>query len=192
MNALTDFGDAAVLLPVAIVLWIWLLALPRKGGTAGAWWGLSLALCVGITALLKVYLYPCPQGSELRNPSGHVSLSVLVYGAIATVLSRQVDGWQRVAVVCGTAVGVMAISASRVLIEAHTWPEVLAGFAIGGVSLAVFACNYPRHASTTASVRRLSVAVLLVLALLHGHTLHAEDILHRLNAYLGLAPIVCP
>lgn len=192
MNALTDFGDAAVLLPVAIVLLIWLAALPKKGGTAAAWWGLSLALCIGVTALLKIYLYRCPDGSELRNPSGHVSLSVLVYGAIATILSRQVIGWPRVAVVCGTAVWVFAISASRVVIEAHTWPEVLAGFAIGGASLAVFARNYPRHASETASVRRMFVAVLMVVALLHGHTLFAEDILHRFSAYLGLAPIVCP
>jgi hypothetical protein len=54
--ALTDFGDAAVLMPLAAAMLVWLLfGDPRSV----AWWAASVGLCVGLTAILKIFFYAC-------------------------------------------------------------------------------------------------------------------------------------
>jgi membrane-associated phospholipid phosphatase len=190
MTALTEFGDAAVLLPIALALLFWLSWLPDR--RVAVWWIVAVALCIAVTALLKMYLYPCPADSELRSPSGHVSLSVLVYGGIGTVLSAQLSGWRQLAVIGSIAAAVGGIAASRVLIEAHTAVEVVTGFTIGLASLVLFVVHYPRDPAQKVPLRALCLATLLLMTILHGHTLHAEEFLHRLDAYIGFAPIVCP
>lgn len=190
MTALTEFGDAAVLLPIALALFFWLWRLPDK--SVAVRWIVAVAVCVAVTAFLKMYLYRCPADSGLRSPSGHVSLSVLVYGGIGTVLSAQLTGWRQLAVICSMAAAVGGIAASRVLIEAHTALEVAVGFTIGLASLVLFAVHYPRDPARKVPLRALCVVTLLLMTILHGHALHAEEFLHRLDVYIGLAPIVCP
>jgi hypothetical protein len=71
--ALTGFGDTAVLLPLAIVMLLWLLSMGCSRGAA--WWASAVALCLGITAALKVSSYECPLMPDLHSPSGHTSLA---------------------------------------------------------------------------------------------------------------------
>lgn len=83
MSFLTNFGDLAVLLPLAIVILLWLVTLrPRR---CAVWWAVAVGLCTGLTALLKIYFYVCPPSPELQSPSGHTSFSALVYGTLALV-----------------------------------------------------------------------------------------------------------
>ena len=93
MNALTDFGDAAVLLPLSIVILLWMLI--HHGRTVSVSWVIAVSLCVGATTLLKIYFYACPPQPNLVSPSGHTSLSVLIYGAIALVIAAEQRGWSR-------------------------------------------------------------------------------------------------
>jgi hypothetical protein len=51
MNALTDFGDAAVLLPLSIVILLWMLI--HHGRRVFASWVIAVSLCVGATTLLS-------------------------------------------------------------------------------------------------------------------------------------------
>ena len=125
MNALTDFGDAAVLLPLSIVILLWMLI--HHGRTVSVSWVIAVSLCVGATALLKIYLYACPPQPNLVSPSGHTSLSVLIYGAIALVIAAEQRGWSRAAIFFSGTGLIVAIAGSRLWLNAHTAPEVAIG-----------------------------------------------------------------
>jgi membrane-associated phospholipid phosphatase len=187
MIVLTDFGDLTVLLPVTAALLLWLLT-SRAWGTA-AWWVIAVAICVGITAVLKIY-FTCSPADALQSPSGHTSLSTLIYGAIALIVAHEFDDWRRsVAVVVG--IGLIAgIAVSRIVLGAHSPLEVAFGLAIGLVALAVFARPYLRCAPPEPSLRPLWYALLLIAAL-HGSQLHAETMLRALNHYLHIGAVIC-
>lgn len=183
MNFLTNFGDLAVLLPLSAVMLIWLIGLrPRS---SAMWWVVALGLCVGLTALLKIYLYACHPYSELQSPSGHTSLGTLVYGAFAFVVAAEATGWQRLLALGSGVLVVCGIAVSRVVLDAHTSLEVGLGALIGSVALAVFARAYVGHKPARPSLRPLMLALVLLTAALHGEALHAEEMLHAIGRYLG-------
>ena len=116
MNFLTNFGDLTVLLPLSAVMLIWLLSLQLR--SSAIWWVVALALCVCLTVLLKIYLYVCQPSTELHSPSGHTSLSTLVYGAIAFVVAAECGHWRRYfAIVIGLGL-IASIGLSRVALGA--------------------------------------------------------------------------
>ena len=66
MNALTDFGDAAVLLPLSIVILLWMLI--QHGRTVSVSWVIAVSVCVGATTLLKIYFIRLPSPTQSRQP----------------------------------------------------------------------------------------------------------------------------
>jgi membrane-associated phospholipid phosphatase len=92
MRAGSEIGDIAVVLPLATVIFGWLLLIrtPRR---AAWWWAVAVAFCVSVTAVLEVAFYGCPPAPDLHSPSGHTSLSTVVYGAIALVAATESAGW---------------------------------------------------------------------------------------------------
>jgi hypothetical protein len=52
MTSLTDFGDLAVLLPLAAAILLWLFAVGER--RVALWWLVALTLCIGVIAMLKV------------------------------------------------------------------------------------------------------------------------------------------
>ena len=136
MDTLTDFGDGAVLIPLSAVILTWLLA-DNSRRVVGSW-VMALGLCVAATALLKIYFYACPLAPELVSPSGHSSLSVLIYGAIAVVIAAQHRGWLRAVILVAGASLIVAIAASRLWLHAHSAPEVAIGVLIGIATLAAY------------------------------------------------------
>jgi membrane-associated phospholipid phosphatase len=181
---LTDFGDAAVLLPLAAVLLGWLLL--SRAPWAAAWWAAAIGVCAGLTASLKILFYGCPPASDLHSPSGHTSLSTLVYGA-ATLIIAVKAGERRapLAIAAGTGL-ILAIALSRLLISAHSIPEIVIGLGIGGAALALFGRGYRRNRPAAARLAPLLVAGVLLLLLLHGNQLRAEALLHRLTGFFGI------
>ncbi|HEX8813676.1 MAG TPA: phosphatase PAP2 family protein [Terracidiphilus sp.] len=176
---MTDFGDAAVLIPLAAVMLLWLLLGNLR---SAAWWAVSVGCFVGLTALLKIFFYGCPPASDIRSPSGHTGFSVLVYGAIALVTTIQARGVRRaLAVGIGTGL-ILMIAASRLLLEIHSLPEVSLGLVIGMVSLVLFGRIYLQSPQT--QVWQLLVAAGMLVSILHGQELHAEEFLHRITGYL--------
>lgn len=189
MNALTEFGDSAVLLPLAGILFLWLLSLPNKG--VAVWWVAALAICIGGTALLKIYFYGCPHDARLHNPSGHVSLSTLVYGGFATVIVARSVYWKQMAIFGGAIALVTGIAVSRIVLNAHTALEVGLGLIIGFLSLALFVSRYLRQPADNPRFGIFVFAALFVIIVTHGDTLRAERLFHRIGAYAQLEPIVC-
>lgn len=181
LYAVTDFGDAAVLLPVAVGILCWLALRSSK---LAVWWVLALALDISLTSLSKIYFYACPPMSDMRSPSGHTALSVLVYGTLA-MMAALADGTQSRVAAIGAGVAVMVmIAGSRLALNAHSLPEVVLGFAIGALSLALYAAMYVR--SPPASVWPVLIASGVLLALLNGQQLHAEELLHRITGYMRI------
>jgi membrane-associated phospholipid phosphatase len=189
MHALTDFGDAAVLLPLSIVILLWMLI--HHGRRVSASWVIAVSLCVGATTLLKIYLYACPPQPDLVSPSGHTSLSVLIYGAIALVIAAEQRGWSRAAIFFSGTGLIVAIAGSRLWLNAHTAPEVAIGIVIGIATLTLFADRYGRSRTEGASLSPFILSVVMVTAILHGQELRAEAFLHAISNHLHLKSIAC-
>jgi membrane-associated phospholipid phosphatase len=182
MNALTDFGDAAVVLPLSAVILVWLLWL-RARRAAVSWVG-AVSLCIVGTALLKILLYICSPVPDLVSPSGHTGLSVLVYGAIVLVIAAERSGWQRVTLLAAGAGLIVGIAGSRLVLNKHSALEVGMGILIGALTLTLFARGYLRLRSEGKPLLPLILPGIAVILLLNGHELRAEDFLQAISRYL--------
>ena len=185
LNALTEFGDVAVLMPLAAAMLVWLLLMRSPRGAI--WWAIAVALCSGLTAILKVSFYGCPPTPDLRSPSGHTSFSTLVYGAMTLVSATESAGLRRILTVSGSAGFILAIVASR--LTPHSGPEVGLGLVIGISSLTLFGQGYLRCRAPRVSLSPLLFVGGVVLLALHGRELDAEHFLHAIAGYLR---IHCP
>jgi membrane-associated phospholipid phosphatase len=183
--ALTEFGDAAVLLPLAAMIFLWLLL---SGTTrAAVSWIFSVLVCVAATAASKIFFWGCPPMSDLHSPSGHTGLSVLVYGTTALITAVEGGAWRpRIAVVGGVA-RILAIAVSRLLLDNHTVPEVIVGWVIGGVSVAFFGHRYWRLRPKNVQLTPLLLGMTMLALALHGTELRAEQLLHRITDSLRIA-----
>lgn len=190
---ISGLGDAALLLPAAAALLLYLLR--ARSWRAAAAWVAALTLCACLTVVAKMMFHAC--GAQLpvlgiQSPSGHTSLSVTFYGCGAFMLSAYHPWSRRLAVLLAGAGLVLAIAASRVVLRAHTVDEVVAGLAIGLLCIGLYATIYlPR--AVVALGWQLPMAVIIVLVLLtHGRHLSVEGFLDRLTDHLQLAQYVCP
>ena len=183
--ALTRFGDAALLLPLAATIFLWLLL---SGATrAAAWWTFSVVVCIGVTAVSKVSFWGCTPISDLRSPSGHTSLSTLVYGATALITAVEGGAWRPRIAVAGSIALILAIAVSRLLLGAHTVSEVILGCIIGNASIALFGSRYRRLRPKNARLAPLLVGVAALTFALHGTELRAEQLLHRITGFFRIA-----
>jgi hypothetical protein len=186
LTTLTDFGDVALLMPLAALTLVWLLLI--RAPHSAAWWVAAVVFCAGLTSLLKIYFYGCSPASGFPNPSGHTSLSILVYGAMTLVAATNCRGLLRTIVIVGGAGFLLAIAVSRFLLSTHSVPEIGLGCVIGTTALGIFALRYPP--SRAGKVRLVSLLLVggIFVLVLHGRELHAAQFLHEIGGYL---PIHC-
>lgn len=136
--AVSALGGTETVLPATVVFAVALLAL-RLWHSA-----LALALAVGLTqaavALLKgIVERPRPAANEavaeaggFSFPSGHSATSAALFGVLALVAARHLEGGARVAAAALGVALIAAIGVSRVLLGAHYPTDVLAGWLTGG------------------------------------------------------------
>ena len=191
IKILTDFGDPAVLLPLSLVFFIWLL-LTRRLATAIIWL-LIVAACNAVIAVLKVYLLACPAGAALHSPSGHTCFSILVYGSLTIALALAVKRrWMRKAIIVLVTLFIAAIAVSRFVLGNHSPMEIVIGAIIGGIGLAVFTAVYRRGcANRRGPVFLLALAAAVVAFIFHGEQVKAEGYLRYLGWELGLRSEAC-
>lgn len=166
IKTITDFGDLAVLLPLMAVLTIWLVAIRQP--RALLWWFVAAALCMAATAALKIYFFVCPPLTHLHSPSGHTSLSTLVYGVLTLAIAMVVTGWKRIGVLLSGAVFVIAIGISRVAVQAHSVPEVVVGSLIGIGALALFARQFWPCRPAEPRLQAMLIACMALMVMLNG------------------------
>ena len=189
MTALTDFGDVAVLLPLSVMILVWLQSHESRRVVGS--WVIAVSLCVATTALLKIYLYACPPTPNLVSPSGHSSLSVLIYSAIALIIATEQRGWLRAVILVAGVTLIVAIAGSRLRLNAHSAPEVAIGIIVGIATLTLFAGHYLRSRTEGRPLRPFILSVIVVVAILHGQELRAEDLLHAISRHLHLQSDAC-
>jgi membrane-associated phospholipid phosphatase len=144
-NVISNFGDAAVTLPLAIACAIWIAASDRK---VAAYWLIFLSVGATIVGATKILYAGC--GIEIREigfrvVSGHTMLSSAVWTTCIALFLRRA-GLTSVGVTLGLAAGAI-IGAARVFEEAHTVSEVVAGWALGS-AVALVQCS-PKKVNVT-------------------------------------------
>ena len=170
---ITDFADQAVLLPIALLVGL-LLAISgwRRGALV---WVATVLGAFAAALLLKLIFSACGHmvgDGSFRSPSGHVAAAAAVYGGLTALAARR--SAHRTGITVFASVGIaVVIGASRLILRAHTLPEIAAGAGLGiGAALA-----FARWAGWPPPPLRFSRLVLAVAAsatLLHGLHLPAE------------------
>jgi membrane-associated phospholipid phosphatase len=153
------------------------------------WWITTVAICAGGTAILKVYFYVCPLVADFNNPSGHTSLSTLVYGTLTLLIARSVIGWRHYVIALLGASVVFSIGMSRIFVQAHSLPEVLVGWTIGLFTLWIFTRAF--EVREYRYLRELIVTCAIVIVSLTGQEVRAEDMLHALGLHLRDMGLTC-
>ena len=182
MRFLTNFGDQALVLPLAVTIAITLLLLGWWRGALA--WAIAVPATLAIILSLKIIVYAChaelPQ-IGVRSPSGHTASATVVYGGLLALLGRRGTAetmrrlGQHLLLIALAALFLAALFGfSRVDLGVHTVPDVLVGGLVGvlGAVLMVLLAGRP-----PTNFRRwiLGGVVVVVVVLVHGRTLNAEE-----------------
>lgn len=181
----TEFGDVAVLIPLATTILIWLLLI--RSFRSAAWWAVSVLLCSVIIFVLKLVFYQCAPIPQLHSPSGHTSLSTLVYGAITLVTAVETKGLLQKMTLCAGICLILAIAASRSILNAHSVAEVGLGLVIGTGSLILFFRSYRQIEGGTLWVIILIAVSAMLTTFLHGRTFDAQTIVQNIAIYFRIS-----
>lgn len=175
-RAVAALGDSALLLPASALLVLYLLAL-RQSVVALAF---AVVLgCVGAaTVALKIAFHACGHAVvdfDVVSPSGHVSFATVFYGALACLLGARRQRLARAGLWGAAAAIVLLVGASRVRTHAHTVEEVLIGFGIGALGLALFVLAHRRLGRPAVPPWPLAAGFALALLLLGGSHFSLES-----------------
>lgn len=168
MRYLTDFADQAVILPLVLAVAI---ALAVQGWRRGAVvWLLVVGGTFFATLMGKLTFLSCSPvfgPLDIHSPSGHTAAATVVAGGLAVMLTRRQASILPAALIAGAVIGL-----SRLVLGAHSLPEVCVGAAIGllgAVTLMRLSGRPPRLQPAP-----LVGVIALVALLFHGLHLPAE------------------
>jgi len=185
-TVLSNVGDAAVTLPIAIVCAIWIAMSDVRLALR---WALALScgmLLVGASKILYYTWGVVPPLMHFRVISGHTMLSTAVW---TVALALQLRWWRlpRSGILAGVAAGLLLgalTGASRVHGHSHSIAEVCVGWVIGAAVAAAFL-----RTALRAEFRRLwpvgsTICLLAVSTLTYGHTAPFQDLIKDNSAAL--------
>ncbi len=136
LTFVTRLGSAWVLAPLAIglvAIALWRRRLADAGFIALAIAGaqlLTTGLKLGFERQRPFFADPLAVESSFSFPSGHATVSLAFYGALAVVLARAYPA-QRAIVYAGAGALIVLIGFSRLYLGVHYLSDVLAGFSAG-------------------------------------------------------------
>ena len=180
LRFITDFGDQAVILPLAAtVALIFLISGWRRGALA---WTVAVGATLGLVLLLKLAFLACGHlitDMQLQSPSGHTAAAAVVYGGLAGIALRTVTSNKYWLLGCTFAIAILCAAifgATRLRLGAHSMPEVLAGgmVGVGGAISSTALAGVPSPAIRLSYVLAAGLGILL---LLHGLHLPAESVI---------------
>src|SRR5690606_38300558 len=139
---LTHRGDPLLLLLCGLGVFFHLWSADDRRDLAYGW-AVAFGICLVLTVAGKFifHLIRWNDGTALRllSPSGHVAIGTGFYGCCAIMLASERSRAVRAFLAIAAALLLGLIAVSRLVLQLHSVPEIAAAFAIGGVSLAVFA-----------------------------------------------------
>ncbi|QQS54376.1 MAG: VTT domain-containing protein [Candidatus Competibacteraceae bacterium] len=166
MVALTELGDAAVTIPVATVVLVWLLW--RRAWRDALYWLTAIGFGALAVKIIKVALKaPRPvalyAGAETYSfPSGHATLSTVIYGFLAVLVAGTFGPRWRWTPYATAALLIIGIAFSRLYLGAHWLADVTAGVSLGTAWVALLAiARARRQPAAPVSIRGLATVTLL-------------------------------
>lgn len=169
MTFITDLADQAVILPLVLAIGIALLTQRWYRGAAA--WALAVVATFAAMLALKLVFLACAANfgtTGLHTPSGHVAAATVVTGGLAALLLRQRATVLPLAVLAAIVVGV-----SRLVLGAHSLPEVVIGALVGlaGAQALLLLAGRPPPGL---DVRRIAVIAAAIVVVFHGLHFPAE------------------
>ena len=170
--AVTELGDAFVNTCVACAVLV-VLVFTRCYRTVGYWLLTLVGGFAGVQLLKWLVHLPRPVAlyhgaSAFGFPSGHTTMSIILYGFLAIVMARSLSATLR----WGLFVTVFALSfliaLSRLYLGAHWFSDVLGGLLIGTSWTTLLGIAYVKGPCEKVPKRLLAAIVLLVLAIAGG------------------------
>jgi membrane-associated phospholipid phosphatase len=166
---ITDFADQAVILPLVLAIGVALLASGWRRGAAA--WMVAVVATFAAMLALKIAFLACSQSfgtAGLRTPSGHVAAAAVVTGGLAALLLRR-----RASVLPAAALAAVIVGISRLVLGAHSLPEVALGAVVGlAGALALPLLSGPPPPGL--EVRRIALVAVAVVVVFHGLHFPAE------------------
>ncbi|HEY0635688.1 MAG TPA: VTT domain-containing protein [Gammaproteobacteria bacterium] len=153
MVGITEMGDAAVLAPLFAALLGWLLW-KRRWMAAAHWCGATL-FALALTQVLKWSTHITRPNeiytgiSALSFPSGHSTLSAVIYGFLAVLIAREVRGSLRWIVYAVFTALIAAVAFSRLYLGVHWLSDIMGGLILGLIWVALLGIAYRRHPAST-------------------------------------------
>ncbi|MHB8405687.1 MAG: phosphatase PAP2 family protein [Gammaproteobacteria bacterium] len=177
---LTALGDSAVLLPCALLIAVWLLALPATR-RSGWLWLLVVLLDAGVVAVSKILYMGWglhPPGLDFIGLSGHSALAFLVWPVVGMLVVSGARTRLRILLVTLGALLALAVTVSRVLLHAHTPSEALLGGLWGALLAALFFWATRRARHLTGARRWIALSLIVPLLLVtYGQTFPSNRVL---------------
>ncbi len=142
----TRLGEAQIALPVLIASMIWLM---RRHGNLRlvTWWLCFVAGAALLTLATKVAFIGWGVGVaalDFTGVSGHTMFASVVYPLLACLLFTEWSTRQRRGAVWAGVAVALVVGISRVMVNAHSVSEVIAGLVVGGAASAA-ALAFARH-----------------------------------------------
>ncbi|HTZ35755.1 MAG TPA: phosphatase PAP2 family protein [Stellaceae bacterium] len=184
----TDCGDSALTLPLALLTLAFLLL--RRQFRPALLWLAAIAGCAAVMAVLKLLFGACGHriaAGGIVSPSGHAAMSAAIYGGLALLVGAQLPAAARRALYAATAAAVAAIAASRLMLHDHDAAELALGLSVGALAVAGFAAGLRRLGPPPLPLRGFLLCSALLFVALHGTRWMIEPVLHRLAEMLRVA-----
>jgi hypothetical protein len=182
----TNMADAAVMLPAAILMSVWLLCNQRW--PRALLWPALFCLGASLVAASKVAYVGWGMGCARLNftgLSGHTLLASMVFPAVFYLLLESIQlRWRYLGLAIGLALGAL-IGYSRLVVRAHSMSEVVLAFGLGAALSLVFAVLDERRAYSWRSLWTLMAALSMMLALQMGALAPSQDLLTRVALRLS-------
>ena len=167
MITCTELGDRAVTLPVIIAVLAWLLW--HRAWRPATYWIAAVSVGEVLTALLKTgFALPRPSPmydgtSAFGFPSGHAAMSIVTYGFLAIIATRELSVRAQAALAITLSVLVSLIAFSRIYLGAHWLSDVLGGLTFGLAWVALLATAYLRRPTPSVAPRGLLLVTMVTL-----------------------------
>jgi membrane-associated phospholipid phosphatase len=182
--ALSNLGDAAVLLPLALVCALWLRSVDVSLATR---WVILLSAGMALVGLSKILYAGCGiefSAIQLRMISGHTMLAASIYTvAGGLLLGGFGGGWHRLGAASGLVVAA-AIGASRILQDAHTLAEVVVGWVLGMIVAAMLLARVFESPRKMPQAFIAGVGLLAVSTIAYGHRAPFQRMIEDYSGWL--------
>ena len=178
MVAFTELGDAMVTVSVIFAVSVWLIL--RR-----AWYSLGYVIAAVffgslVVQIIKVLFHVSrPEAlysgiSAYSFPSGHATMSMVLFGFLAVLVSRRINPRWRWFPFALAGLLIIGIGFSRLYLGAHWLSDVVGGYSLGLVWVTLLAIAYKRHDLPRRPLTGLSAVVLVSIIVAGGLHIHKQ------------------